>query len=260
MIVAGIDCGAKYTKSVIMENGKIIGRGISLTGFDQKKAKEKSLEFALREAGVPIDRIERWGVTGTGKDSIDLSATKVNEIKALAMAGRFFSRRAGVVVDMGAEEGRAVKFGDNGNPIDFVLNERCAAGAGIFIEAMARALEVPVEEMGRLALNSTREISINAQCVIFAESEVVGLIHSDTPKEDISKAIHDAIGERIASMIRRVGLKGGLVLMGGVARNPGIASSIKRELKLNEVIIPEAPEFGMATGVVVTLDSDTCHG
>ncbi len=255
MIVAGIECGSKYTKSVIMVDGRIMGKGIQLTGFDQNKAFNESLHFALEEAGISMDRIERFGISGVGKELIRLDAIRVNEMKAIARAGRYFSSSACIVADIGAEEGRAVKIDKNGNPVDFVLNERCAAGTGIFIEAMARALELTVEEMGRLALQSDRVISINAQCVIFAESEVVGLIHSNTPKEDISRAIHDAIAERIASMIRRIGLKDELVLMGGVSKSPGILSALKRELNMERVIIPDEPEFGMAVGAAVSVEN-----
>lgn len=251
MITAGIDCGAKNTKTVILKDGEIIGRGMVLTGFDQGKAVEKSIENALEKAGVSKEEIEKVGGTGSGKNSIKVADTKINDIKAMAKAANFFFPNARTVTDVGAEEGRVVKINENGNVVDFDINEKCAAGAGAFIEAMGRALETPIEEMGPLALKSDKEIPINAQCVIFAESEVVGLIHAKTEKSDISKAIHDAMASRIVSMIRRVGVNEDVVMIGGVGYNPGFVEAMKHELKLDTIYIPEAPEYGAAVGAAV---------
>jgi benzoyl-CoA reductase subunit D len=152
---------------------------------------------------------------------------------------------------VGAEEGRAAKINAYGDPVDFAINEKCAAGAGTFIETMARALEVTLEEMGALCVQSESKIPMNAQCVVFAESEVVGLIHAKTSKADISKAIHDAVAGRIGSMIRRIGVNEDVVIFGGVGRNPGFVSCLKRELKLENLYIPDEPEFGAATGAAL---------
>jgi benzoyl-CoA reductase subunit D len=116
---------------------------------------------------------------------------------------------------------------------------------------MGRALETPLEQMGPLALDSDREIPMNAQCAIFAESEVVGLIHSKTEKKDISKAIHDAMATRIVSMIRRIGVNEDVVMLGGVAYNPGFVEAMKRQLAVPKLFIPGEPEFGMAVGAAV---------
>ena len=116
---------------------------------------------------------------------------------------------------------------------------------------MARALEVTVEEMGSLCLQSDKEIPMNAQCVIFAESEVVGLIHSKTDKPEISKAIHDAMAGRIASIIRRIGINEDIVMIGGVGYNAGFISALKRELKVNTIYVPDEPEYGAAVGAAI---------
>ena len=213
MITAGIDCGAKNTKTIIMKDDQIIGKGMVLSGFDQNKAIVDSWEAALKDAGISEGDVERTCGTGSGKNSIKNVAGLVNEIKAMAKGANYFFPKARTVADVGAEEGRAVKIDDDGKVVDFAINEKCAAGAGAFIETMARALEVTLEEMGLLCLQSDKEIPMNAQCAIFAESEVVGLIHAKTDKPDISKAIHDAMASRIVSMIRRVGVNADVVLI-----------------------------------------------
>lgn len=251
MIVAGIDCGAKNTKTVIMKDGEIIGKGKVLTGFDQEKAIKGSIDAALKDAGISIDQVERWAGTGSGRKNIK-NSIEVNDIKAIAKGGTFFFPKARTIADVGAEEGRAVKADEKGNVVDFAINEKCAAGAGAFVEAMARALEVNIEDMGPLCLQSDKTIPMNAQCAIFAESEVVGLIHAKTEKPDISRAIHDAIASRVVSMIRRIGVNEDIVLMGGVGYNPGFKDAMQRELGV-EIYIPEQPEYGMAVGAAVVV-------
>jgi benzoyl-CoA reductase subunit D len=256
MITAGIDCGARTTKAVILKDGKIIGRGKRLTGFDPRQAVEQSLNLAMQEAGVARGDICKILGTGSGKDSVMVADDTVNDIEAMAKGAFFFFPNARTVADVGAEEGRAAKLDENGKIVDFAINEKCAAGAGAFIEAMARALEVTVEEMGPLSLQSDRAIPMNAQCVIFAESEVVGLIHSQTSKPDISKAIHDSIASRIISTIRRIGVNEDVVLIGGLAHNPGFMASMTRQLKIEKLCVPESPEFGAAVGAAVSASED----
>jgi benzoyl-CoA reductase subunit D len=251
MITAGIDCGAKNTKTVIMKDGQIIGRGSVLTGFDQARSVKESLEAALESAGISRDQVAHIGGTGSGAKSITDADIKVNDVKAISAAANFFFPKARTVADVGAEEGRVAKCDEKGGVVDFAINDKCAAGSGAFIEAMGRALEIPIEEIGKLALSSERAIALNAQCAIFAESEVVGLIHARTEKRDISKAIHDAMASRIVSMIRRVGVNPDIVMLGGVAYNPGFVTAFKRELELDEVYIPELPEYGSAVGAAV---------
>jgi len=212
LISAGIDCGAKTTKVVIMKDGKIIGKAKVLTGFDQNKAIMEAWDLALKNAKVSAGDVKQVCGTGSGKNAVKSS---------------FPGTR------------------------DFAINEKCAAGAGAFIEAMGRALETPLEQMGLLALKSDKEIPMNAQCAIFAESEVVGLIHAKTAKQDISKSIHDAMASRIISMIRRIGVNEEVVMLGGVGYNPGFVEAMRRQLSIPKLFIPEEPEFGMAVGAAV---------
>jgi benzoyl-CoA reductase subunit D len=159
-------------------------------------------------------------------------------------------REVRTVIDVGAEEGRAIKVNSAGKVIDFVVNEKCAAGTGAFIEAMARALEVALEELGPLSLQATQDIGINAQCAVFAESELVSLVHAQTPKADMARAIHAAIADRIAALARRVGLENKIMLIGGLAKNVGFISSLQKELA-TDLTIPDHPEFVSALGAAL---------
>lgn len=256
MIVAGIDCGAKNTKTVIMRDGKIIGKGTTPTGFDQSVAVGASLDAAVKNAGIKREDIAKIGGTGAGMEAIKEATVKVNEVKSMAMAAHYFFPNARTVTDVGAEMGRAAKITEQGKVEDFAINEKCAAGAGAFIEAMARALETPVEQMGPLALQSDKVIPMNAQCAIFAESEVVGLIHAKTEKKDLSKSIHDAMASRIVSMIRRIGVNKDIVMLGGVGMNPGFVEALRRELDVEKIFVPDDPAFASAVGAALVAQEE----
>jgi len=256
VITAGIDCGAKNTKTVIIKDEQIIGRGMVLTGFDQAQAVKESLELALKDAGISRADLAHIGGTGSGARAIAEADVKVNDVKAMAAAAHYFFPNARTVADVGAEGSRAAKCDENGGVVDFAINEKCAAGAGAFIEAMARALETTLEEMGPLALSSSNAIPINAQCTIFAESEVVALIHTKIEKKDICKAIHDAIASRIASMIRRIGVNPDIVMIGGMAYNPGFVTALQRELGVQKIYTPDKPDFAAAAGAAVVAASN----
>ncbi len=251
MITAGIDCGAKNTKTIILQRGQIIGKAMLTTGYDQDKAVIDSLEQAAEDAGISHADVHRIAVTGSGRQAVKTADDTISDIKAMAKGAYFFFPNSRTVIDVGAEEGRAAKIDEHGNVVDYAINEKSAAGAGTFIEGMARALDVTVEEMGPLCLQSDKDIPMNAQCVIFAESDVVNLIHANTAKPEISKAIHDAIASRIASIVRRIGINEDIVMFGGVGYNPGFISALKKELKVDTIYIPDEPEYGTAFGAAV---------
>jgi len=260
VITAGVDVGAKFVKIVFLDGGKVVGRDKALVGFDVGKSASDLFESTLKGAGLKRSDIKKIVATGLGRESVHskppVNAEEVvSEVVADAAGAFHLVPTAKTVIDIGAEEGRGVKIGEGGKVRDFVINERCAAGAGTFVEAMARALEVKVEDMGPLALKSTQTIPMNAQCCVFAESEVVTLIHSKVAKEDISKAIHDAIASRIGSMVLRVGVEKDVVLIGGVALNPGFLPPLKKELN-TDIIVPEYPEYVSALGAAIIATKD----
>jgi benzoyl-CoA reductase subunit D len=135
--------------------------------------------------------------------------------------------------------------------LDFVVNSRCAAGAGTFIEAMARALEVKLGDMGPLSLKAEKATPINASCVIFAESDIVSLIHRQKSKQEIARAIYAAMADRVSSMMHRLGIRPDIVLVGGVAEDVGFIAALERTLGMN-ILIPEDPVFAGAVGAAIT--------
>lgn len=250
MVTAGIDVGAKTTKVVLVDDGRVIGKSVTLTGFDQLEAVNESLAQALRGAGIDRNKIDAIVSTGVGRKAIPFANDTVTEMIAMARGAVKLFLSARTVIDVGAEEGRCVKCNAEGKVVDMAANEKCAAGAGAFVETMARALELPLEKMGPLSLESQEDVPMNAQCTIFAESEVVSLIHARTPKADIVRAVHKAIASRISSMVRRVGIEKDVVVVGGVAKNIGFLRCLKDDLKV-ELVTPEEPEYIGALGAAL---------
>jgi benzoyl-CoA reductase subunit D len=254
MLTAGIDMGSKNIKVVILKDDKeILAQASVLGGIDQKASAEEALKAALQKAKAKRSDLKHIISTGVGRKAAPYATRDVSEIAAATKGAHFLVPSARVVVDIGAEEGRAARCNGKGTVQDFAINEKCAAGAGSFVETMARALEVSTEEFAELSLKSKAVVPMNAQCIIFAESEVISLLHAKTPQVDISRAIHDGIADRVASMIRRVGIEKDLVLIGGVARNKGFIDALKRNLKV-EIKVPEEPEYVSALGAALSHD------
>jgi len=250
MITVGIDVGAKTIKVVALRNGSVIAREKILAGFEARENAHALFERVLKKADISPDDVHRVTATGSGKGEVDFAGGSVTEVTAAAAGTTALHPGVRTVIDVGAEEGRSIRCGGDGRIIDFAVNEKCAAGSGAFTEAMARALEISIEEFGALSLKSTQKTPMNAQCAVFAESEVVSLLHAKTPKEDIAHAINDAIASRISSMVRKVGFEKEVALIGGVAHNVGFVASLKSDLE-SDIIIPDSPEYVVAYGAAL---------
>lgn len=250
MISAGIDMGTQRVKVAILKDNQIIAKNQNFSGFDPTTVVEQTFQEALESAKLSKEDVKHITATGAGVTMVNFSNSTISMMGADARAGAYFFSSARTVIDVGAEDARAVKCDEKGRMLDFIVNARCAAGAGTFIEAMARALEVKMEDMGPLSLRAERASPINASCVIFAESDVVSLIHREEPKTEIARAIFDAMAERVGSMVRRLGITPDIVLIGGVAKDVGFVDSLKRRLGM-ELLIPEDPIYGGAIGAAL---------
>jgi len=250
MITVGMDLGTQRVQVVIVKDGCVVARAMASSGFDPTKAAEQAVDEALKIACLNLSEVNHFAATGSAIDMAPYAHSKVSMMSADAKAGVYLVPKARTIIDIGAEEARGVKCDEKGVMADFVVNERCAAGAGAFIEAMARALEVKMEDMGPLALKAERASPINASCVIFGESDVVSLIHRQESKPEIARAVYDAMADRVSSMIHRLGINPEVVVVGGVAKDPGFVASLNRKLGIT-VTIPEYPEYAGALGAAL---------
>jgi benzoyl-CoA reductase subunit D len=249
MITAGIDMGSRSVKVVLLEGDKVKKAHLMLPGdLDADQAAEKAYDDALAAAGFKRGDVKAVFATGAGRKQVAFATEGITEMTAGAKGANFMFPNCRTVVDVGAEEGRGIKTDATGRATDFAGNEKCAAGAGSFAEAMSRALQLTLKEFGDASLKSDKTIPMNAQCTVFAESEVVSLIHSSTPKEDIAKAVLDAVASRVCAMVRRVGIENEVVLIGGMVHNDGFVQSLKTAMDVDTISLPEMPEYISALG------------
>ena len=251
MLVGGIDVGAKNAHAVLIKDGDLVARAVVASGFDHEESAENGLAEAARIAGARRGEIVLVAATGAGRKALTFAAEQPTEIAADARGAFDLFPRARTVIDVGADEARAIRLGENGKVIDFAVNERCAAGAGAFVEAMSRALEMQLDDFAKASLESTQVIPMNAQCTVFAESEVVSLIHGNTPPADIARAVHDAMANRVSTMVRRVGVEDPVVLGGGAALNVGFVKSLAEALGGVDVYVLADAEYLGAHGAAL---------
>jgi benzoyl-CoA reductase subunit D len=250
MITAGIDVGTKNCKILILQDKEVKAIACSTTGLDEKKGIETAFQMALSKGGIAKEDLNKIISTGMGAGLVDFADATLSINIADAAGIHELAPSVKTIIDVGAEEGRVI-ICENGTVSNYALNDRCAAGAGTFSDAMARVLEVDVDTFGKMALEAKNPASISAQCTVFAESEVINMVSSDKSKEDIARSVVDAIAERTAAIVHRLTLEPDVAFIGGSARNVGLVKSLTKALELEELIIPDDPEYVGALGAAI---------
>ncbi|MGE5253712.1 MAG: acyl-CoA dehydratase activase [Planctomycetaceae bacterium] len=244
MIVAGMDIGSITTEAVILRDREILTSVILPTGANSRKAAERSLSASLEKAGLHQEEVAVIVTTGYGRASFPRATRMITEITCHARGAFFVHPQTRTVIDIGGQDSKVIRLDPRGRNVDFQMNDKCAAGTGRFLEVMAHALEVKVEELGRLSLGAPRTIKISSMCTVFAESEVISLIAEDQPKEVIIRGLHDSIADRILGMVNRVGIEEAVTLTGGVAKNEGVVRALEERLGVKMFIPPEPQIIG----------------
>ena len=248
MFVAGIDVGSLTAKTVILnDEGRVVGQAITLTGAFSQKAGEKAFEMALAMADIGASDITYVLATGYGRKNIPFAHAEMTEISCHAKGAHKLFPEARTIIDIGGQDSKAIALSESGSPVNFIMNDKCAAGCGRFLEVMARALETEVEKMGELSLRSTKNIQISSMCTVFAESEVVSAVANKCNRSDIINGIHQAIAKRVSIMIDHVGLIERVMMSGGVAKNIGVVRALESQLGTT-LLVPEEPQLVGALG------------
>lgn len=255
MIVTGVDIGAATTKAVVLDSGKVLSSSIMQTGHLVSQAGESVIRKALEKVGLSFNDLKYIISTGYGRRSVSFANNAVTEIICHAKGANLVLPQAKTIIDIGGQDSKVIRIDDSGNVINFVMNDKCAAGTGRFLEVMAGVLEVDINEMGSISLLSKEPCQISSTCTVFAESEMVSLRAEGKRREDIIAGIHKAMAHRIAIMGRSVGFKKEVVLTGGVAKNVGIKRAMEEEIGL-QILIPEEPQIIGALGAAILAKTD----
>lgn len=230
MITVGIDVGSITTKAAVVEDGKLIADRIMKTGFNAKDAGKTVFDDILSELNLAASEINRIISTGYGRNSIDFAGKAVTEITCHAAGAHYLSPETRSVIDIGGQDSKAIAIDENGAVRNFAMNDKCAAGTGRFLEVMANALQVSLEDFGQFSLKAARPSKISSLCTVFAESEVISLIAKGERRENIIAGIHESIASRVVAMANRVGMSAPIMMTGGVAKNTGVLKALEAKL------------------------------
>jgi predicted CoA-substrate-specific enzyme activase len=247
----GIDIGSLATKIILMnDNKEMVDWCVDRSTYDFKKVGQNLFKDILQKNNLSISDVYVMS-TGYGRNTIDFANDRITEISAHARGARFFYPNVSSVIDIGGQDSKVIMISPkNGNVIDFQMNDKCAAGTGRFLEVMAHALELPIDQMGLIALESKNPAAISSTCTVFAESEVISLFAQGTSKKDIASGLHKSIAKRVASMAKRVGVEPPLLFTGGVAKNIAVKKYLEKELGF-DIIQPKYPQLNGAVGAAL---------
>ncbi len=251
MFVMGIDSGSTSTNAVIInEKKEIVSWAVVRTGAKSGESAEKILQEILKKAGLPREAVSLIVSTGYGRVSISFADRNVTEISCHGKGAHFLNPNVRTILDIGGQDSKAIRLNEQGDVVDFVMNDKCAAGTGRFLEMMARTLEIGIDELGPVSLQSKENVEISSMCSVFAESEVISLIAQNKETADIAHGIHRAIAGKALSLLKRVGLEQEFMMTGGVAKNPGVVKVLEEMLGA-PLYIYEQPEIVGALGAAL---------
>ena len=258
-IYVGIDSGSTSTNvAAISENGTVLASCILRTGARAGTAAEKAYEDVRVQLGRNASKIRKVVATGYGRAFIGFADSTKTEISCHARGAHFADPSARCVIDIGGQDSKVICLDEDGNVMNFVMNDKCAAGTGRFLEMMAHTLETDLPHMSSLGLKWKKDLTISSTCTVFAESEVVSLIAENTDPADIVHALNKSVAGRTVGMVKRVRGDGPFMMSGGVARNAGVVKELENRLHA-PVSVAEYPDLIGAIGAALfAREADHC--
>ncbi|MCX8118068.1 MAG: acyl-CoA dehydratase activase [Desulfobacterota bacterium] len=246
---AGIDIGSTMTKAVILEKG-ILASVIGPTGPEQRRLAHRVMEEALKRASLPFSRLTFIVATGYGRLNVPFADKQFTEITCHARGIVHLLPRARTIIDIGGQDVKGIKVDATGKVVDFVMNDKCAAGSGRFIEVIAETLGVPLDQVGELSLQSQNPATISNLCTIYAQQEVAASLAEGVPLPDLLAGVHLSLADRIVRMVKRLKVEEAVIVTGGGAKNRGLLKVLS-ELLGQKILVPEEPLLTGALGAAL---------
>lgn len=257
MFTMGIDIGSTSSKAVILEDGtrvaarKVIEAGIGSEGPDRVFAD------ALSEAGITREEITRVMATGYGRMTFHGADDQASELSCHGKGIHYLIPEARVVIDIGGQDAKVMQINERGALLNFVMNDKCAAGTGRFLDVMAGILSVQTSELAELAAKAEEPLSISSVCTVFAESEVISHLAAGATRSDVAAGIHQSVSKRVAGLGNRIGFRGPIAMSGGVALNAGVVRALEHELGKQIVTHPDAQLAGAYGAAILAFEKET---
>lgn len=250
MITVGIDIGSITTKIAVMAKGKLVYTDVAFSGYDMVKAWQDIFSNMLKKTKISETDIACIVSTGYGRNSVTIAHRQITEISCHGAGARHFLPKVRAVIDIGGQDSKCIRMDERGSVADFVMNDKCAAGTGRFLEVMARALHVDLADFAKMSKAAGRPVIISSMCTVFAESEVISLIARGESRENIIAGIHDSIASRMVSMMNRTGVEKPVVMTGGVSKNLGMRAAIEKRIGM-KLFVPEEAQVCGAIGAAI---------
>jgi bzd-type benzoyl-CoA reductase Q subunit len=252
-ITGGIDVGAVSTQAAIMTDGALYALASMRTGSDSPDSAHNAMTWAMEDSGLAIDDLHYTVGTGYGRVNVPFAQRAITEIACHARGANFiYGPSVRTVLDMGGQDCKAIHCDEKGKVTAFLMNDKCAAGTGRGMEVFADLLSVPIEEMGDMSLDVEEEPPmVSSTCVVFAKSEAVGLLREGWPKSKVLAAYHAAMAHRVANLLDRIGMEKEFAITGGISKNTGIVTRLKRVLGVEPMTTEYDPQIAGAIGAAL---------
>jgi predicted CoA-substrate-specific enzyme activase len=251
-IAVGLDIGSQTTKAITLNGNGILSSVLTLSGDDIEGSARNAMEQALQKAGIAKNNDIYITLTGIGAKSISFGNQQKGMTTCLARGVNYLLPSVQLAVDIGAESSTVIKLNERGKLSDYANHDKCAAGTGLFLQQMAKLMQMSFEQMAESSFQSKNPADITNTCAVFAESEVISHVHRvpPTPKEDIIAGIYSSVVSRLMTLCKRVGIKKDVAITGGVALNQGLVHILEREIGF-KILIPETPQMVAALGAAI---------
>jgi len=254
-ITAGIDVGSLTAKAVLMKGSTVVSYCNIIGGVNKVETSNKVLSLVLEKAALSKEDIKYVVGTGYGRYQVPFANKNVTEITCHARGANYFFPEARTVLDMGGQDCKAIRCGEKGKVIDFVMNEKCAAGTGRSMNVVSKLLEVPLDDIGPLSLDvKGTPPQLSSVCAVFAKSEALQMLRNGVPVNEVLAAYCDALARRVLGLLQRVGVKEQFVISGGIAKNIGVVKRIEEYIGVNANICREPQIVGAIGAALIAQD------
>ena len=251
MIVAGCDIGSLSAKAVIMSNGDILASHVIFAKPEPEESAREVMDAVLKKAGISANDIEYCVATGYGRNHVTFVDGSESEIACHGKGAQWVMPDVRMVIDIGGQDAKAIRLDENGNVIRYAYNDKCASGTGRFLEIMAGALGVELDDMGDISLRAQKPVTISNQCVVFAETEIISLINDGRDLSDIICGLHRSMAHRVASLAKGIELEDEITMTGGVAKNKGMFAALQEALGVELRKMDTDPQIMGALGAAL---------
>ena len=252
MIVAGCDVGSTTGKAVIMKDHTITAYTIMPCKPKPEETARLAINEVMQQVGLSsLEELDYVVGTGYGRLKIAFANDNISEITCHGVGAHWLCNSVRTIIDIGGQDLKVIGLDNNGRVADFVMNDKCAAGTGRFLENQARVLGLTLEELAAVSLQATKPAVISSQCSVFAESEVITLLNEGVEIANIANGIHDSIASRLVTLVRKVGARPDITIAGGCAKNVGLIDILEKRLDTRLVRLPEDPQIIGAIGAAL---------